>query len=124
MFAGRHLSWALLGVLSVALVAGCAGERYGCISAYFTIAGCESGNLYASFSQLRWDKAGGTKAELKQDEQACSQTAHVGSVTGSDDPRTYSDPRNTPEQIEADRLYLECMKARGWWIINPTTSGA
>ncbi len=83
------------------------------------LAGCGSGTRYASFSQLAWDKAGGTEAELRQDRQACSEASRVGSAAGSDDPRTLSYRQPTPEQSEANRLYADCMKARGWWAINP-----
>jgi hypothetical protein len=81
--------------------------------------GCGNGTRYASFSQLAWDKAGGTEAELKQDRTACREASRVGSATGSDDPQTLSYGQPTPEQSEANRLYEICMKSRGWWAINP-----
>jgi hypothetical protein len=43
---------------------------------------------------------------------------------GADDPRTLGGVQLTPAENEAIRPYLDCMKARGWWIINPTTYGA
>jgi hypothetical protein len=43
---------------------------------------------------------------------------------GADDPRTLGGVQLTPAESDAVRPYLDCMKARGWWIINPTTYGA
>jgi len=84
------------------------------------VAGCAGGARYASFSEKTWDKAGGTQGELKKDRQACRQETGVG----ADDPRTLGGVQLTPAENDAVRPYLDCMKARGWWIINPTTYGA
>ena len=84
------------------------------------VAGCAGGARYASFSEKTWDKAGGTQGELKKDRQACRQET----VVGADDPRTLGGVQLTPAENDAVRPYLDCMKARGWWIINPTTYGA
>ena len=84
------------------------------------LAGCAGGARYASFSEKTWDKAGGTQGELKKDRQACRQETGVG----ADDPRTLGGVQLTPAENDAVRPYLDCMKARGWWIINPTTYGA
>ena len=84
------------------------------------LAGCAGGARYASFSDKTWDKAGGTQGELKKDRQACRQETGVG----ADDPRTLGGVQLTPAENDAVRPYLDCMKARGWWIINPTTYGA
>jgi hypothetical protein len=82
--------------------------------------GCTSGARYASFSEKTWDKAGGTEAELRKDRGACREQTGVG----ADDPRTLGGVQLTPAENDAIRPYLDCMKARGWWIINPTTYGA
>jgi hypothetical protein len=84
------------------------------------VAGCASGSRYASFSEKTWDKAGGTEGELKKDRQACRQETGAG----ADDPGTLGGVQLTPAENDAVRPYLDCMKARGWWIINPTTYGA
>ncbi len=84
------------------------------------LAGCAGGARYASFSEKTWDKAGGTQGELKKDRQACRQETGVG----ADDPRTLGGVQLTPAENDAVRPYLDCMKSRGWWIINPTTYGA
>ncbi|HWN92996.1 MAG TPA: hypothetical protein VNQ15_16365 [Verrucomicrobiae bacterium] len=84
------------------------------------VAGCMSGSRYASYYEKTWDKAGGTEGELKKDRRACRQETGVG----ADDPRTLGGVQLTPAENEAIRPYLDCMKARGWWIINPTTYGA
>ena len=84
------------------------------------VAGCSSGARYASFSEKTWDRAGGTEAELRKDRGACRQETGVG----SDDPRTLGGVQLSAAETDAIRPYLDCMKARGWWIINPTTYGA
>jgi len=84
------------------------------------VAGCASGARYASYSEKTWDRAGGTRGELKKDRQACRQETGVG----ADDPRTLGGVQLTPAENDAVRPYLDCMKSRGWWIINPTTYGA
>jgi hypothetical protein len=83
------------------------------------VAGCASGR-YASYSEKTWDKAGGTEGELRKDRQACRQKTGVG----ADDPGTLGGVQLTPAENDAVRPYLDCMKARGWWIINPTSYGA
>ena len=84
------------------------------------VAGCSSGSRYASYSEKTWDKAGGTQAELRKDRGACREETGVG----SDDPRTLGGVQLTLAERDAVRPYLDCMKALGWWIINPTTYGA
>ena len=84
------------------------------------VAGCASGSRYASFSEKTWDKAGGTEGELKKDRKACREETGVG----ADDTRTLGGVQLTPAENDAVRPYLDCMKARGWWIINPATYGA
>ena len=80
--------------------------------------------LLASCSLYRvdyrlWHKANASNDELKSALDACSQQAHVGSVEGSNDPRTYFRDPGTPEQTEANRLFQRCMVAQGWWALQP-----
>jgi hypothetical protein len=84
------------------------------------VAGCVSGSRYASYSEKTWDKAGGTEGELTKDRQACRQQTGGG----ADDPRTLGGVQLSPAENDAIRPYVDCMRARGWWIINPTTYGA
>jgi hypothetical protein len=80
--------------------------------------------LLASCSLYRvdyrlWHKANASNDELKSSLDACGQQARVGSVEGSNDPRTYFRDPGLPEQTEANRLFQRCMVAQGWWALQP-----
>jgi hypothetical protein len=80
--------------------------------------------LLASCSLYRvdyrlWHKANASNDELKSALDACGQQAHVGSVEGSNDPRTYFRDPVSAEQTEANRLFQRCMVAQGWWALQP-----
>jgi len=81
--------------------------------------------LLASCSLYRvdyrlWHKANASNDELKSALDACGQQARVGSVEGSNDPRTYFRDPVSPEQTEANRLFQRCMVAQGWWALQPS----
>jgi hypothetical protein len=81
--------------------------------------------LLASCSLYRvdyrlWHKANASNDELKSALDACGEQARVGSVEGSNDPRTYFRDPVSPEQTEANRLFQRCMVAQGWWALQPT----
>ena len=67
-----------------------------------------------------WHKANASNDELKSALDACGQQARVGSVEGSNDPRTYFRDPVSPEQTEANRLFQRCMVAQGWWALQPS----
>jgi hypothetical protein len=81
--------------------------------------------LLASCSLYRvdyrlWHKANASNDELKSALDACGEQARVGSVEGSNDPRTYFRDPVSPEQTEANRLFQRCMVAQGWWALQPS----
>lgn len=83
--------------------------------AALTLAGC---SLYRVDYRL-WEKTNAPNSELERDLSACGPPSKVGEVTGSSDPRTYFKEPITPEQTQANRLFEQCMAAKGWYPLQP-----
>ena len=83
--------------------------------AALALAGC---SLYRVDYRL-WEKTNAPDSELKQDLAACGPESKVSGAQGSSDPRTYFKGPITPEQTAANRLFEQCMAAKGWYPLQP-----